>query len=57
MFTNAGGGWEYVAFLLVALGAQALLGSGAYALDGRIGIERRVATPRTTVAERSVRAA
>jgi putative oxidoreductase len=33
MFTNAGGGWEYVAFLLVALVAQALLGSGAYALD------------------------
>jgi putative oxidoreductase len=33
MFTNPGGGWEYVAFLLVALGAQALLGSGAFALD------------------------
>lgn len=34
MFTNSGGGWEYVAFLLLALVAQALLGSGAYALDG-----------------------
>jgi putative oxidoreductase len=33
MFTNPGGGWEYVAFLLVALVAQALLGSGAFALD------------------------
>jgi putative oxidoreductase len=33
MFTNPGGGWEYVAFLLVALGSQALLGSGAFALD------------------------
>lgn len=33
MFTNPGGGWEYVAFLLVALGAQALLGSGAFALE------------------------
>lgn len=33
MFSNPGGGWEYVAFLLVALGAQALLGSGALALD------------------------
>lgn len=34
MFSAAGGGWEFVAFLLVSLGAQALLGSGAYALDG-----------------------
>lgn len=33
MFTNAGGGWEYVAFLLAALASQALLGSGAYALS------------------------
>jgi putative oxidoreductase len=30
MFTNSGGGWEYVAFLLVALAAQALLGGGAW---------------------------
>ncbi|HLL54310.1 MAG TPA: DoxX family protein [Myxococcaceae bacterium] len=34
MFTSAGGGWEFVAFLIAALAAQALLGSGAYALDG-----------------------
>lgn len=33
MFTNPGGGWEYVAFLIVALVAQSLLGSGAFALD------------------------
>lgn len=33
MFTNPGGGWEYVAFINVALIAQALLGSGAYAVD------------------------
>jgi putative oxidoreductase len=33
MFTNQGGGWEYVAFINVALIAQALLGSGAYAID------------------------
>lgn len=33
MFSNPGGGWEYVAFLLVALGSQTLLGSGAFALD------------------------
>lgn len=33
MFTGAGGGWEYPAFLLLALVAQALVGGGAYALD------------------------
>jgi putative oxidoreductase len=34
MFTNPGGGWEYVAFLIAALTAQAFVGSGAFALDG-----------------------
>ncbi|MCE9667759.1 DoxX family protein [Myxococcus stipitatus] len=34
MFSNPGGGWEYVAFLGLALVTQALVGSGAYALDG-----------------------
>ena len=29
MFTNPGGGWEYVAFLIVALGVQVLIGAGA----------------------------
>jgi putative oxidoreductase len=29
MFTNAGGGWEYVAFLLAALATQVLAGPGA----------------------------
>jgi putative oxidoreductase len=33
MFTNQGGGWEYVAFLIVALVGQAFAGAGAYALD------------------------
>lgn len=33
MFTSPGGGWEYVAFLLGALVAQAFLGAGAYAMD------------------------
>lgn len=33
MFTGAGGGWEYPAFLLVALGAIVLSGAGAFALD------------------------
>ena len=32
MFTAPGGGWEYVAFLVVALAAQTLLGDGALAL-------------------------
>jgi putative oxidoreductase len=36
MFTNPGGGWEYVAFLIAALVAQALLGGGAFALDGAL---------------------
>jgi len=31
-FNNANGGWEYPAFWIVALIAQALLGDGAYAL-------------------------
>ena len=33
LFTNAGGGWEYPAFLVVATAAQALLGDGAFALS------------------------
>lgn len=33
MFTNAGGGWEYVAFLIVALAAQLLAGGGALRLS------------------------
>lgn len=33
MFTNSGGGWEYVAFLIVALATQVLLGDGAFALS------------------------
>jgi putative oxidoreductase len=28
MFSNPGGGWEYVAFLIAALSAQLLLGKG-----------------------------
>jgi putative oxidoreductase len=32
MFTNQGGGWEYVAFLIAALLSQLLLGPGAWAL-------------------------
>lgn len=32
VFSNEGGGWEFPAFWAVALGVQALLGDGAYAL-------------------------
>ena len=35
VFTSANGGWEYVAFLIVATGVQALLGNGAFALRRR----------------------
>ena len=34
LFTNQGGGWEYPLFLAIAAGVQALLGAGAFALDG-----------------------
>ena len=33
LFTNPNGGWEFPAFYTVALIAQTMLGSGAYALD------------------------
>ena len=32
VFSNEGGGWEFPAFWAVALGVQALLGDGAFAL-------------------------
>lgn len=35
VFTGANGGWEYVAFLIVAIAVQALLGNGAFALRRR----------------------
>lgn len=34
-FSNEGGGWEYLAFWIVALIVQSLLGSGLYAIDKR----------------------
>jgi len=36
MFSNPGGGWEYVAFLIGALAAQAFVGAGAFALDSAL---------------------
>jgi hypothetical protein len=35
----AGGGWEYPAFLVLALGAQALLGDGAWTLRPASGLQ------------------
>jgi putative oxidoreductase len=35
VFSNPNGGWEFPAFWTVTLAVQALLGSGAYALDDR----------------------
>jgi len=37
VFSAKGGGWEYPLFLMVASMAQALMGSGAYALTSDIG--------------------
>lgn len=34
LFTSPNGGWEYPAFLTIAAIAQALLGAGAFAIDG-----------------------
>jgi putative oxidoreductase len=35
IYTSTHGGWEYPAFWTVALVAQAMLGAGAFSLDGR----------------------
>jgi len=35
MFTGSGGGWEYPAFLVIALIAQACVGGGAFAVRAR----------------------
>lgn len=45
-FTAPNGGWEYVAFLSVALVAQGLLGDGAWALSSRLTREPRHAMPK-----------
>ena len=46
LFTNANGGWEYAAFLIVASIVQALLGDGAFAF--RVG-EKLTRTGRQAV--------
>ncbi|HVW37399.1 MAG TPA: DoxX family protein [Pirellulales bacterium] len=47
-FASPGGGWEYIAFLMLALGAQTLLGPGAWALpiNGRARVRRASAPAR-----------
>lgn len=42
LFTNAGGGWEYPLFLVVASLAHALLGDGAWSLS--TSLSRRLVT-------------
>lgn len=37
LFSAPNGGWEYPAFLIVAMVAQILLGAGAFALEGARG--------------------
>jgi putative oxidoreductase len=44
-FTAAGGGWEYVAFLMVALVVQSLVGDGVWAIARSRDRERRDAAP------------
>lgn len=44
VFSSANGGWEYPAYLVVAAIAQALLGSGALAVE-RLGAGNPVARP------------
>jgi len=45
VFSNAGGGWEYPAYLIVLSAAQVLLGEGAFALGkSKVATERLVAT-------------
>jgi putative oxidoreductase len=48
LYTNANGGWEYSAFLIMASFALSLLGDGAYSvtelLGRKTGHQHRVAT-------------
>lgn len=46
LFTNAGGGWEYPAFLALVALAQVFLGPGAYALS-EPDVARRLPMPAT----------
>lgn len=52
VFTAAGGGWEYPAYLFVLCLAQALLGDGAYALSPSRPLGSSHGGPATQVAAR-----
>jgi putative oxidoreductase len=43
VFSSEGGGWEYPLFWTLTLGAQALLGSGAYAVDDMVARKAQTA--------------
>lgn len=43
LFSNEGGGWEFPLFWTLALGVQALLGRGAFALEDAIAPSRATA--------------
>lgn len=45
VFSYPNGGWEYPAFLIVALGVQALIGEGTFALQRAIGGIRDILQP------------
>ena len=49
VFSNAGGGWEYPAYLIVLSAAQVLLGEGAFAL-GKSGARTDRLVPRQSAA-------
>lgn len=44
MFSNAGGGWEYVAFLAVSLVVQGFVGAGAFSFERVSGGRHAVTT-------------
>lgn len=46
LFSAPGGGWEFIAFWIVALVVLSLLGDGAYALSSLIRNRLRAASPR-----------
>lgn len=56
-FTAPEGGWEYVAFLIIALLAQSGLGDGAFALRRRVNATGRSTAPPRTGRPASRRAA
>ena len=55
-FTAPEGGWEYVAFLMIALLAQAGLGDGAFALGRRVTATGRSSAPPRTAPRASLEA-